>query len=271
MQTVKHAIVTGGSSGIGKATAAELLDRGWRVSILALDDLNLHETYAALQTDASGRVHIHGVDVTDRARTRAAVEDCVAAQGPVDALITSAGVAKPARFQDLSDDDFIKQMDVNFHGTINSVSAVYSDMKARGSGNISLISSGAGLLGVLGHTAYAPTKFAVRGFGEALRMEAKPHGINVSVCYLPDTDTPQLRANAGIRPAETAAISGAGQPWCARHVGGHIVDGIERGSQCVTPGWQMTFVNRLASPIAGILRWHVDRIVARTSRRNIQI
>lgn len=261
MPSGKHAIVTGGSSGIGKATAKVLLDRGWCVSILALDDPMLAETYQQLVQDAPGRVHFGGVDLIDPDATHGAIENCISAFGPVDALVTCAGIAKPARFADLSAQDFTSQMDVNYLGTLNAVRAVYPDMKACGSGRIGVISSGAGLLGIYGHTAYAPTKFAVRGLAEALRMEATPHGVTVTTCYLPDTDTPQLRANAAIRPAETSAISGTSHPWDAAEIGRRIVDGMERGAAHVSPGWQIGMIRRLASPLAPLLRWHVDRIV----------
>lgn len=271
MPSGKHAIVTGGSSGIGKATAALLLDRGWRVSLLALEDPLLAQAHQALAADAPDRVQACGVDVTDRDAMATAVQSCIAALGPVDALIPCAGIAKPSKFMDLSKTDFASQMDVNFHGTVNAVRAVYPGMKARKTGSIALISSGAGLMGIFGHTAYAPTKFAVRGFGEALRMEAKPHGIKVSVCFLPDTETPQMLANTRIRPPETAAISGAGNPWSAARIGARIVDGIERSKPRITPGWQMTLVEKFAAPLAAVLRWHFDGIVRRVSAQDQQI
>ena len=78
------------------------------------------------------------------------------------------------------------------------------------------VSSAAGLVGVFGYTAYAPTKFAVRGFLESLRGELLPYGIHVGCSFPPDTDTPQLEDENRYKPKETKAISGTIKPLLGR-------------------------------------------------------
>jgi NAD(P)-dependent dehydrogenase (short-subunit alcohol dehydrogenase family) len=258
---MRHAIVTGGSSGIGEATAYALSKTGWRVSVLALPDVDL-DRVAAANGDVFKCIP---VDVTDGAAVFDAIAQAEAAFGPVDVLVTSAGIAHPGRFMDLDPDTFHRQMDVNYFGSLNAVAAVYDGMTRRGRGCIGLISSGAGLCGIFGHTAYAPTKFAIRGFGEALRAEAQPFGVSVTLCYLPDTDTPQMRANDPVRPAECARISGASNPWPADTIGAAIAKGVLSGKRCVTPGWKMKLLVRFVDPLAGLLRWHFDRQVRAVS------
>ncbi len=264
-----HAIVTGGSSGIGYGVAQSLAARGWAVSILALDDTAMARARQSLENAVpAGGFHAAVVDVTDRDAVLAAVARSTAEQGPPALLVTSAGIAKPMRFMDLPPTEFARQMDVNFHGTHNAVAAVYPAMAAAKAGRIALISSGAGLMGIFGHTAHAPTKFAVRGFGEALRSEARPKGISVTTCYLPDCDTPQFRDNHPIRPPETAAVSGAAIPWPVDQIAERIVTATLAGRSHVAPGLQMALVHRLSSPLAAILRGHVDRVVARVGQKS---
>ena len=119
-------------------------------------------------------------------------------------------------------------MDVNYFGTVNVVRAVVPAMIERRHGSVVGVSSAAGLVGVFGYTAYAPTKFAVRGFLESLRGELLPYGIHVGCSFPPDTDTPQLADENRFKPTETKAISGTIKPLSAEHVAESIVDGIEK-------------------------------------------
>ena len=83
-------------------------------------------------------------------------------------------------------------------------------------------------LGVYGYAAYTPTKFALRGLAESLRMELRPHGVAVSVSYPPDTDTPQLAGEAELRPPETSLISGDAKMFSAQAVAADILAGMRR-------------------------------------------
>lgn len=260
---MKHAIVTGGSRGIGRGVTKTLLARGWNVTVFALEqdlDVDRSDLVALDERWPASRLRVAGLDVRDGPTLTEAVRRAEEELGPCAALVTAAGVARPSKFIDLPTAEFRRQMDVNYFGTINSIRAVYQGMCGRRSGRIVLVSSGAGLIGIFGHTAYAPTKFAVRGMGEALRAEAKPHGVSVSVCFLPDTDTPQFRANTDLRPKETSAISSGAGLWSADDVGRVIVDGMEKGRARIAPG-QMALLQAFISPLEPILRRRFDAIV----------
>jgi len=157
-------------------------------------------------------------------------------------------------------------MAVNYFGTLYAIKAVAPAMVARRSGQIVLISSGAGLVGLFGYTAYAPSKFALRGLAESLRGELKPAGVAVTIVYPPDTDTPQLTEENLTKPAETRALTAAGGLWTADAVARVTLDGMRRGKFSITPGAQLTALSWLHSLIAPILRWSFDRTTARTAR-----
>ncbi len=227
-------LVTGGSSGIGLATARLAVDRGARVSLMARRAGVLEEAASSLRA-AGGHVAVAAADVADAAQVAAAHATLADAFGPVDVAICSAGQARPGYFEELDPDLFRQMMDINFFGTVNVVRVVVPSMIERKRGSIVGISSAAGLVGVFGYTAYAPTKFAVRGFLESLRAELLPHGVHVGCSFPPDTDTPQLADENRYKPKETKAISGTIKPLSAERVARSIVEGVEKERFAIVP------------------------------------
>jgi 3-dehydrosphinganine reductase len=264
--TNAHAIVTGGSSGIGRAVARQLVTRGARVSVLARRQDLLDETAAELRT-AGGRLETASVDVTDRDAVHDAIARLTEALGPCDVLVTSAGMVEPGYFSALPDDVFEQTMDVDYFGTLWPIRAVVPSMVERGSGSIVGVSSGAGLVGVFGYSAYSPAKFAVRGLLEVLRCELAPYGVHVGCACPPDTDTPQLAYENRIKPPETAAISGAIKPISAERVARSIVKGIERERFLITSDAQTRLLARLTGVAPGVLRGMFDRAVRKAQHR----
>jgi len=236
-------MVTGGSSGIGRAFVRNVVSRGAAVSVLALDDGRLADTAAELE--AAGVSHVAlATDVADAGSVAVAVARATEALGPCDALLTCAGIAHPGYFQQLDDAVFRSTMEIDYFGTLYALRAVVPAMVERGQGSVVGISSTAGLIGVFGYTAYSPPKFAVRGLLEVLRVELRPHGIHVGCVCPPDTDTPQLAYENQYKPAETFAISGAIKPFTPERVASSIVLGMERGRFLITPDWQGQVVAR---------------------------
>lgn len=256
-----HAIVTGGSAGIGLAVAEQLAARGTSVSIIARDPARL----AAAATRVPGAATA-SADVTDPAALGAAIERLVADRGPCDLLVTSAGAAHPGYFLELDEAVFRDQMELDYFGTLHAVRAVLPAMVERRSGTIVGISSDAGLIGVFGYTAYGATKFAVRGLLDALRAEMRPHGVRVLCAYPPDTDTPGFAAENLLKPAETAAISAGITLRSAEEVAAAIVEGIERGRVVITADVQSALLARAA----GLLRPVLDRVMDRAARRALR-
>ena len=258
-----HVIITGGSSGIGAAIAEIEAARGARISIVARREEPLRELQARLPAQFPRcQINICLADVTDEAALKAAIETCENTLGPCDRFIAAAGIVEPGEFISQAPASFRSQFESNLFGTVNAIQAVYPGMAQRRSGQIVIISSGAGLIGIYGYTAYCASKYALVGFAEALRQEAKPIGITVSICFPPDTETPQLAAELPLRPPAAAAIMGLAKPWSAKRVAGVIVQGADRGRVDIYPGSKMALLGRFGRLIAPLLRWYFDKRIA---------
>lgn len=264
----RHVLITGGSSGIGLALARQAAAAGAHLSLVARDPAKLAAAAATVRAETPGTSEIVTVpaDVAVEASVIAAVHAAEAVHGPVDILITSAGVAHPGYFSELPVAVHERTMAVNYFGTLYAVKAVVPGMRERGRGSVVLISSGAGLVGLFGYTAYSPSKFALRGLAESLRAELKPAGITVTIVYPPDTDTPQLAGENRTKPPETKALTAAAGLWTADAVARATLAGVRRGRFSVTPGVPLTALAWFHSLIAPVLRWSFDRITARTRR-----
>jgi 3-dehydrosphinganine reductase len=263
----QHVLITGGSSGIGLALARQAAAAGARVSLVARDPVKLaaaRDVICTAHPDAAAVVTV-AADVAVETEILAALQTAEAVHGPVDILITSAGVARPGYFEEVPVAVFERTMAVNYFGTLYPLKAVVPAMRRRGHGAVVLISSGAGLCGVFGYTPYAPAKFALRGLAEALRAELQSTGVSVTIVYPPDTDTPQLAAENLTKPVETKAITAGGGLWTADAVARVTLAAVRRGRFAVTPGFQLTALAWLHSLLAPVLHWHFDR-TARQAR-----
>lgn len=264
----QHVFITGGSSGIGLSLARQAATAGARLSLLGRDPAKLASAAAAVraETPSTAKIVTLRADVSDESSVLAALQTAEADHGPVDILITSAGVARPGYFEEIPVAVFERTMAVNYFGSLYAIKAVVPGMRARGRGAVVIISSGAGLVGLFGYTSYSPSKFALRGLAEALRAELKPAGIVVTIVYPPDTDTPQLAEENLTKPAETKALTAGAGLWTPDAVARVTLDAVRRGRFSVTPGVQLTLLSWLHSLIAPILRWSFDRTAARARR-----
>lgn len=268
----QHVIITGGSSGIGKATAKLLAQKGSHVSIIARTPAKLETAKTeieAVRADATQRVVALPADVTEYNQVARAIETAATQLGPPDVLITSAGIAQPGYFKDLPLEVFEHTMAANYFGTLYSIKAVLPLMAQRRQGHLVLVSSGAGLIGLFGYTPYSPSKFAVRGLAESLRSELKPDGIGVSIVYPPDTDTPQLRHENKTKPLETRRITAGHKTLSAEQVAQAIVRGLEKRAWLITPGLEMGLLARFHSLLLPVLNRYFDRLVVQIQQNNI--
>lgn len=261
----KHAIITGGSSGIGLAVAKILAAANWRLTLIARSEETLDQAKAALAVPGIDILTI-SANVANQENITQAIQQSIASFGTPELLITSAGVAHPGYFAELENQTFKNAIDINYFGTLYAIQAAAPSMREAGKGNIVMISSGAALVGVYGYSAYAPSKFAVRGLAEVLRSEFKPDGVSVSIVYPPDTETPQLTQENKTKPAETFAISGNAKTWQAEDVATLIVKGIKQNRFSITPGIEMTALARLGSLLNPVLQYAFDRIVLKTQK-----
>jgi len=175
------AIVTGAARGIGAATARAFADAGAKV-VVADRRVELgEEIAAAIALDAPGLARFVPLDVTSEADWARAVDDAQSWGGGVDVLVNSAGIIRVAPIAELQADTFRKVLDANLVGTFLGIRAVIGPMRVRGGGSIVNLSSPQGLEGRDGFSAYAASKFGVRGLTKCAAIELGPLGIRVNV------------------------------------------------------------------------------------------
>eukprot|EP00978_Attheya_sp_CCMP212_P017312 scaffold46075_cov45-Attheya_sp.AAC.2 len=251
MIALQHVVITGGSRGIGLAIARECVQRGAvHVTLLArgidgleaaqteLLTLHTHTTNNNNNNNTSGsHIQIVPVDVTDASAVKQVAQQvCDGTNnkaGPPTILFNVAGSSVPQRFLDLDVKMFQTQMDVNYLGAAHVTHAFLPKM-ASGS-TVVFTSSQGGQVGIYGLSAYAPSKFALRGLAEVLHMECAPDNICIQIAYPPDTDTPGYAEEMRLKPPECHIISETSGLWnpkeyCGKENGdgGHSTKEISR-------------------------------------------
>lgn len=256
---MNHAIVTGGSSGIGLALVRRLRDTGAAVSVIALDD-------GMPALEPWPEVCRLPANVTSAQDVRNAVAKAIRTHGPVDLLVTCAGVVRPGRFLELPEDEFTREMNVNYFGTLNAVRAAVPGMIERRTGAIVTVASFAGLLGVYGYSAYAPSKYAVRGLSETLRTELKPHRIYVGCAFPTDVETPMLADEEHHKPPETRALSEGTTVLTADAVARAVLRGVQKRTPRILIGASSRVNARVIELFPDLTRRIIDRTVRKAQR-----
>jgi len=175
-------VVTGAAGGIGRAIAGSLARRGCHLALADIDDAALERT--AAEVAAPGvRVSRHHLDVSDRAAVAAFPQRVTAEHPGVDLLVNNAGVALFGTFEQVSESDFEWLFAINFWGVVRMTRALLPLLHQSDDARVVNMSSLFGLIAPPGQTAYAASKFAVRGFSESLRQELAGTRIGVSVVH----------------------------------------------------------------------------------------
>ena len=173
------AAITGAGSGIGRALAEQLAQRGTHLALCDIDELGLAETVSLCEGHGI-KVTSQRVDVADRDAVGAWADQVVADHGTINLVFNNAGVALGATIEGESYADFEWLMNINFWGVVHGTKAFLPHLKRAGEGHIVNLSSVFGLISVPAQSAYNASKFAVRGFTDALRMELEIEGCGVS-------------------------------------------------------------------------------------------
>ena len=194
------AIVTGASSGIGRAAAVALAGAGAAVAVAARRDDRLDEVVAGIRRDG-GRALAVATDVADREAVFALVERAAAEFGPADILVNNAGIMPTSPIREIHLDDWLRMVDVNVKGVLHCIAAALPAMLERRRGHIVNVGSLAGRRPFPGGTVYAATKFAVRCISAGMQLElSAAHGIRITdiqpgvvatelVEHIPDPET----------------------------------------------------------------------------------
>lgn len=174
---MRHVLITGGSDGLGKATAKKLVDSGFKVTILSHDE---QKTKAA--ADEIGCKFVVA-DVANAAEVTKAIENATSESGPIHTLINNAGVWIRGKLEENSDDEIKQALEINTLGTIYCTKAVVPSMKENKAGRIINVISQAGLYAKAERAVYNASKWALTGFTKSMQDELKPFNISVVGFY----------------------------------------------------------------------------------------
>jgi NAD(P)-dependent dehydrogenase (short-subunit alcohol dehydrogenase family) len=255
------AVITGAGSGIGRATALALARRGCHVALADISQDTLVQT-AELARTFGARVSCHRLDVADRDAVRALPGNVHAAHGRIDLLVNNAGVALGGTFEQVSEENFEWLMDINFYGVVRMTRAFLPYLHTSDDARIVNLSSLYGLVSPAGQTAYSASKFAVRGFSNALRHELEDSSVAVTVVHPGGVATSIAKSARapGDAPAEEIARQKAqAQKMLRMHpdkAGEIIVRGIERRQPRILVGNDARIVSMLER-ITPVHYWRV--------------
>ncbi|MFX0104716.1 MAG: SDR family NAD(P)-dependent oxidoreductase [Candidatus Hodarchaeota archaeon] len=206
----KWALICGGSKGIGKAVAKEIIQLGGNVCIVArnLETLNrAAKEIDELKADQNQIVELISCNTTNMDKLKPLLTEFINKYGVPDYLLNFVGISYPDYIEKLTLDDFKNHMNINFYGQLNSILILLPYFTKSKKGHIINTSSVSGYIGQMGYSAYTPAKFAIMGLSESLRHELKPYNICVSVLCPPDTETTGLQKELETRPEELNIIS----------------------------------------------------------------
>ena len=255
----KRAVITGGSSGIGKATAILLAQWGAHCCIIGRDKQRLADALREIRQAAPApdrKLCVFSCDVSDRRQLIAAAPSIVKDLGGIDILINCAGITHPGYIEKIPDAVWDSMISVDYMGTVNAVRAFLPFFMQQKHGHIANVSSVVGYMGVFGYAAYAAAKFAVVGLSECLRQGLLPYNIGISVIYPPDTDTPQWHEENKIKPPETKALSGNIKVMPAGTIAAALLKGIARRKFTIVPGGMNRFTYLMNRHLPGIV-WKI--------------
>jgi short-subunit dehydrogenase len=269
--TDRVAVVTGAASGIGRATSIALAREGCDLAISDVNQIGLSETAAEVRA-LGRRVRQDRIDVADKERMRAYADEVFADFGRVNILVNNAGVALAGDFTDLSLEDFEWIVGINFWGVVHGTKEFLPHLIASGDGHVVNLSSLFGLISVPSQSAYNATKYAVRGFSEALREEmlVSGHRVGVTVVH-PGGIKTAIARNARVTASEDKAATASlfderlatMSPEKAARI---IVDGMLAGKARVLVGLDAHLLHHLGKLLGSRYQDVVARATARIKR-----
>jgi short-subunit dehydrogenase len=212
--SVKHVLLTGASSGIGRAVALRYAREGARLSLLGRDAERLDAAAAECRRQGATAVATHRADVQDRVAMAEAVA-CALAEGPIDVLIANAGVATGlSPGQILENPESVRAtLAINVGGVYNTIEPALLPMTRRRSGLIAIVGSMAGVRGLPFSPAYCASKAAVHFYAESLRGVVARHGVDVSLIIPGFVNTPMSRRTRSWQPGRLEATEAAEIIW----------------------------------------------------------
>jgi len=255
----RTAVITGAASGIGRAISVSLARRGCSLALADLNEAGLSETARLVQLARAGagsqttpasalRITQHKLDVADRRAVAALPQAVLTVHPGVDVLVNNAGVATGGTFQAVAEEDFEWLFEINFWGVVRMTRAFLPLLQKSDDARVVNLSSIYGIISPAGQTAYSASKFAVRGFSNALLYELAGSNVGVTVVHPGGVATSiadSARVPKGMAPEEIARLKAIAKkelrlpPQAAGEI---IVKGIENRSPRVLVGNDAKFL-----------------------------
>jgi short-subunit dehydrogenase len=268
------AVVTGAASGIGAALAVQLAARGSSLVLVDRDKERLDGVAAGVRrAHPQLPVDTYVVDLSDDAATAEAAEALAAAHPDTTLLVNNAGVALGGRFDQVTLEEFDWVMTVNFRSVVRLTHAFLPALKAHPGAHVVNVSSVFGIFAPAGQAAYSASKFAVRGFSEALRHELAEDGVGVTVVHPGGIKTriaESARTGSGVSIEEYEQ----GRKQFARlltmppeDAAARIVEAIEKRRPRLLIGWSATVPDVLVRLMPGTYWRLIARRAGRPARR----
>lgn len=257
----KTVVITGGSAGIGFATARAFAARGAKLALLARDLQRLEQARQELQS-YSIEVSIHSVDMANSSDVKAAASLIEKNLGPLDLWINNATVSVVGEVTEITDEEFRRVTDVTYLGYVYGTKAALESMKRNGSGKILQVSSGLAYRSIPLQSAYCAAKHAILGFSESLRTELihNKSPIRLTLVHLPAVNTPQFGWTKNYRKQKFRPMPPV---YSADYIAEQIVWAAEHERREIFVGG-LTAIGALVQKISPQI---VDYYLARTSYR----
>ena len=250
----KLILITGGSSGIGKAAAKQLFNQGARIILQArnLDKLKA----AATEIDPSGQqISYYSTDLTDESAVALAANEIVAKEGIPDVVINSAGAGEWLSFKEASPAHFKETMDSPYTATALSCKVFYDKMQERGSGHFIIINSAAAYFSFPGATGYTPTRWAMLGFAKSLQADLFKSNFTVSTIVLGKVDSPYFTNNP-VSEGRIPKVATLLNPTLSEEAAGRIIaKNVRTKRSTVIKPTTMAFFVFLNRLFPGVFRW----------------
>src|SRR5437763_10926747 len=245
-------LITGASSGIGRAFAMELVRRGAKLGLVARRAEILHEIIAELNPAQQVNALALPADVQDAQSMRLVAEQLITKFGRIDVLIANAGVGVTNPGTQFDPAKFAAVVNVNVIGVANSVAAVLPEMVTRGSGQLVAISSLAAYRGLPESAAYCASKAGVSAMFESLRLDLAPRGITVTIIHPGFIKTPLTAGREAKLPWLMESDDAVNQ----------MLRAIEQRKKSYAFPWQLATIGRLGTVMSNLL---YDSTSSRTS------
>ncbi len=250
----KLILITGGSSGIGKAAAIELHRQGAKIILLARDLGKLKA--AADEIDSSGnRISYYAADLTDQEAVEASAKKIIEKEGLPDVIINSAGAGEWLSFKEADPSHYKTTMDSPYLATALTCKVFFDKMQDRGKGHFIIINSAAAYFSFPGATGYIPARWAILGFSRSLQADLYHTNFKVSMIALGKVDSPYFKNNP-ISEDRIPKISNWFTSTMSQRAAGRVIAKTVRSKKAMVIRPLMmslfVFLNRL---FPGILRW----------------